>query len=93
MGKSPELDTWPDDHMLEAAWGIIANAQGGDWGKASPEWREAATRWRDAYHRHLDRLHEAPKPDLQAAQPRVEVIVPGPHTDTFPSPSHEGLGG
>jgi hypothetical protein len=78
--------------MLEAAWGIIANAWFGNWAEASPEWREAAARWRDAYHRHLD-LHEAPKLDLQAVQPRVEVIVPGPHTDSFPSPSHEGLGG
>lgn len=45
---------WPDEHMLEAAWGIIANAWWGDWSKASPEWQQAATRWRDAYHRHLD---------------------------------------
>jgi hypothetical protein len=81
-------DTWPDDHMLEAAWGIIANAWGGDWLKASPEWREAAIRWRDAYHRHLD----LPKLDLQTAQPRINVIIPGPHTDSFPSPSHEELG-
>jgi hypothetical protein len=41
--------------MDEAAWGIIANAWWGDWGKASPEWRQAAIQWRDAYHRQLDR--------------------------------------
>lgn len=31
----------------ELAWGIIANAYGGDWSQASPEWRKAAERWRD----------------------------------------------
>lgn len=45
---------WPDDSMLEAAWGIIANAWHGDWQQASPEWREAAENWRDAYHHVLD---------------------------------------
>ena len=38
------------DDLLEAAWGIIANANGGDWNKASPEWRDAAEKWRDRYH-------------------------------------------
>lgn len=33
---------------LETAWGIIANASGGDWTKQSEEWRGAAERWRDA---------------------------------------------
>lgn len=40
------LNDWPADH-LEAAWGIIANAGGGDWTTQTPEWREAAERWRD----------------------------------------------
>lgn len=35
------------DHQLDTAWGIIANAHGGDWSKASDDWQEAATRWRD----------------------------------------------
>lgn len=34
---------------LELAWGIIANAFGGDWSQASPEWREAAEKWRDRW--------------------------------------------
>ena len=37
------------DDLLEVAWGIIANANGGDWDKATPEWRGAAERWRDRY--------------------------------------------
>ena len=35
--------------LLEMAWGLIANAHGGDWDQATPEWREAAERWRDEY--------------------------------------------
>ena len=35
--------------LAETAWGLIANAHGGDWSQASPEWRQAAERWRDAY--------------------------------------------
>jgi hypothetical protein len=46
---------WPDNEMLEAAWGIIANAHGGNWDEASDEWKEAAENWRDAYHRYLDK--------------------------------------
>lgn len=38
------------DH-LELAWGIIANAAGGDWDHPinHPEWKAAAERWRDRY--------------------------------------------
>jgi len=36
--------------LLEAAWGIIANAYGGDWDKSHKEWHEAAIRWRDKWH-------------------------------------------
>lgn len=35
--------------MLELAWGIIANAHGGDWSSATTEWQQAAARWRDRY--------------------------------------------
>lgn len=34
-------------HALEIAWGIIANAGGGDWTKETPKWQEAAAKWRD----------------------------------------------
>ena len=40
---------------LDIAWGLIANANEGDWDKATPEWRAAAERWRDErWHVHLD---------------------------------------
>lgn len=32
---------------VDAAWGIIANAGGGDWNTQTPEWKEAAESWRD----------------------------------------------
>ena len=35
------------DLLIELAWGLIANAHGGDWQNASPKWRRAAERWRD----------------------------------------------
>lgn len=34
---------------VEEAWGIIANASGGNWSRESPEWQDAAVRWRDRY--------------------------------------------
>ena len=43
--------------LAETAWGIIANAYGGDWGKASEAsgWKKAAERWRDRYHKELSK--------------------------------------
>lgn len=56
-GSPPQLPTTADpdskDDALEAAWGIIANAHGGDWDKAGKEWHDAAIRWRDNYHDNL----------------------------------------
>lgn len=42
--------------LMELAWGIIANAGGGDWSKESPEWQDAAQRWRDQFHDLLGKL-------------------------------------
>ncbi len=33
----------------ELAWGLIANAYGGEWDQASLDWKMAAERWRDSY--------------------------------------------
>lgn len=47
--------------MLEQAWGIIANAGGGNWDNETPEWRRAAERWRDeVFHPYL---HEEARQD------------------------------
>lgn len=39
------------DELLELAWGLIANANEGDWDKATPVWKKSAIKWRDEYHR------------------------------------------
>ena len=39
---------FPGDEV-ELAWGLIANAYGGDWDEATDEWRQAAVRWRDSF--------------------------------------------
>ena len=44
----PLLDT------IEAAWGIIASSNHGDWSGETAEWQEAAARWRDNWHQILD---------------------------------------
>lgn len=38
-----------NDEQIMEAWGIIANAGGGDWSTQSAEWREAAARFRDKW--------------------------------------------
>jgi hypothetical protein len=38
------------DDGIEIAFGIIANAGGGNWTLESVEWQEAAARWRDAFY-------------------------------------------
>ncbi len=44
------------DEMLDAAWGLLANASGGDWDKEDPEWKAAAERWRDELFRQSDAI-------------------------------------
>jgi len=44
-----------DLDLLEDAWGIIANAGGGNWKLESDGWRKAAKKWRDRYHRRIKR--------------------------------------
>lgn len=53
-------DPTPDDLLYEA-WGLIANACGGDWDKAdkaSPGWKGAAERWRDKWYKTLGEKRE-----------------------------------
>ena len=39
--------------LLDSAWGVIANAYGGEWDTAHPNWVKAAYLWRDSYTRIL----------------------------------------
>jgi len=43
--KDAEIATLMDG--MEEAWGIIANAGGGNWETQTKEWQEAAANWRD----------------------------------------------
>ena len=36
--------------QLEAAWGIIANAGGGNWKTQTKPWQKAANKWRNNYN-------------------------------------------
>lgn len=42
-----------DLELIEQAWGIIANAGGGNWELETKEWQTAADQWRDRYHERL----------------------------------------
>lgn len=42
--------SYPIPDLLERAWGLIANAGGGNWETQDPEWIKAAKWWRDQYH-------------------------------------------
>ncbi len=57
------LKTEPGFDLIEMAWGLIANAYGGNWQMASKEWEGAAARWRDAYHRHL-KIRNGPQVEM-----------------------------
>jgi hypothetical protein len=41
-------------NLVDSAWGIIANAYGGDWALASKGWKAAAERWRDKYRSSME---------------------------------------
>lgn len=56
--RATEDDAIRSDDDLDSAWGLIANAGGGDWTRETPEWQEAAARWRDGYSGHA--RHVAP---------------------------------
>lgn len=77
LRAEPSWD-FPAD-LLEAAWGIIANAHGGAWDEASDEWREAAERWRDAWHdTFIPPESEVTEPEREAFR---QAIAPMPVSD------------
>lgn len=58
---------------IEDAWGVIANAFGGDWSKADSVWRGAAERWRDTYYATNPVRRVAPPASGQAEEKRWGV--------------------
>jgi hypothetical protein len=68
--------------LIEDAWGVIANAQGGNWkastgagAKFDVGWRDAAVRWRERYHSEVLALRgtSGSPPGLVAV--KVEVLA------------------
>lgn len=63
-------EAWPhptETDLVEAAWGLIANAGGtqGNWETCEAEgWEEAASRWRDRYHEYLRDIQTQSPPGL-----------------------------
>lgn len=72
QAPGPDPDGEAPDDLLYRAWGLIANACGGDWDEAdrlSPGWKAAAIGWRDAWHATLPGSADAgpaPTPDPDA---------------------------
>lgn len=67
-------------HLLELAWGVIANASNGFWERESEDWQGAATRWREMYFAELFRLRaDQPKADFERcilSARAIGVVVP-----------------
>lgn len=53
VGCNIRLGNQAATDLEEFAWGIIANAGGGDWSKESEDWQAAAAKFRDQYHQKL----------------------------------------
>jgi hypothetical protein len=49
---SKNLDSSRED-LIEFAWGIIANASGGNWSLETLAWQNAARAWRNQWHAHM----------------------------------------
>lgn len=47
--------------LIEDAWGIIANAGGGNWRLETPDWNDAAVGWRGRYHALLANGDPSPR--------------------------------
>lgn len=66
--------------LEELAWGLIANANEGNWDAAHPEWKDAAVRWREAYHAKLrapqaDASGQAELRAVQEERDRLEAVI------------------
>lgn len=83
--RSPWAPGWPENHMLEAAMGLIANAVAFD---PATNWDAAAKRWMAAYLEHIC----AGKPEPAPAEDPEPPMPPRDWLDKF-SASSKGSGG
>ena len=49
------MATKTEANLIEALWGIIANAGGGNWKLETKPWQKAAAKARDRYHKWMDK--------------------------------------
>ena len=49
--------------LVDLAWGIIANVNGGDWSSQSKEWLKSANKWRDEYIKSKQPVYRVDKID------------------------------
>ena len=70
-------------HMeaLELAWGLIANAHGGDWDSAPAHWKKAAERWRDEQWHEAINLMPKYSSEVPAQSEQNHVQKAGNNTD------------
>lgn len=69
------------DEFTEAAWGLIANAYGGNWSEAPDEWHGAAARWRDEYVAGAVAAPPAASPDERLRSALAAADRPQPPAD------------
>lgn len=72
-------------NQLEAAWGVIANAGGGNWKLEPWEWQEAAARWRDEYHRSRSDASRdwVPRAALEECREALRLVDPRNASELF----------
>lgn len=85
--------------LLERAWGVIANASGGSWGKETIQWQDAAAGWRDQWQSFMkqDRSWTSPAAmghamaaeadKIRDTQAKQETAAPTPGYSEFPPAS------
>lgn len=76
--------------LEELAWGLIANANEGNWDAARPDWKAAAIRWREAYHAKLRAAPADQRIEGEAVWVLLENEYPGIYTRHAPKATDKG---
>jgi len=69
------------DELLMEAWGLIANASGGNWRLETEAWRRAAVRYRDKWHAHMDENKQLRRLKVDLATINASLIFVGDRFD------------
>lgn len=69
MDEDTTTEQSEEAELLESAWGLIANAGGGNWDFETKAWEEAAIRWRDKYGAWADKTgHQNQNEEVEEAE-------------------------